>query len=637
MASAVQSTAKLGDALAHGRELLRSNPSLAAEQAEAILEVVPEHPKALTLLGRALASLGRSEDAIAVLRRVVVHDRGSADAWRTLGDQYILTGDNEAADAAYAQHIRSSINDPRLREAAEALCDNRLGVAERILKPHLKQFPTDVAAIRMLAELAGRIGRYGDAENLLRRAVELAPGFTAARFNLATVLYRQNKPVEAIAELDHLLVAEPDNPAYRNLKGAALGRIGDYADALIHFEAVLAARPDEPKIWMSYGHSLKTVGRQADSIAAYRRSLALAPTLGEVWWSLANLKTVRFDAADVAAMEAAAQTEALAVDDRLHLHFALGKAHEDAGDADQAFTYYAEGNRLRREQLDYDVDATSLSVDRCIAMFTPNFFAARAGQGCTAPDPIFVLGMPRAGSTLIEQILASHPLIEGTQELPDIISMARRIGGDKIRSSEGRYPEILADLDAAALAALGEEYLERTRIHRKTDRPYFIDKMPNNWLHAGLIHLILPNAKIIDARRHPLGCCFSNFKQHFARGQAFSYSLDDMGRYYRDYVRLMAAIDAALPGRVHRVHYETMVDDTEAEVRRLLDHIGVPFDPACLHFHETDRAVRTASSEQVRQPIFRSGVEQWQAFDRHLGPLRAALGGLADTYPQIVI
>ncbi|SNS06799.1 Tetratricopeptide repeat-containing protein [Sphingomonas laterariae] len=634
---AAQSTGTLATALAHGHELLSARPALALEQARAIIEVAPDHGEALALLGRAHAALGQRDAAIAALRLAVVQVPGSADAWRTLGDQLILAGDNDAADAAYARHIRASINDPRLREAAEALCDHRLDVAERILKPHLKQFPTDVAAMRMLAELAGRIGRYADAENLLRRAVELAPGFAAARFNLATVLYRENKAVAALAELDHLLEGEPGNPAYRNLKGAALGRIGDFDDAIAQFEAVLAVRSGEAKIWMSYGHALKTVGRQSDSVHAYRRSIALRPTLGEAWWSLANLKTVKFDLTDIATMETALATSSLEPEDRFHLDFALGKAREDAGDADLAFAHYERGNDLRRTLIDYDAETTTEQVDRATALYTTAYFEARASQGSPSPDPVFILGMPRAGSTLIEQILASHPMIEGTQELPDIIAMARRLSDGKIRATDGCYPEIIGTLDAGALAALGDEYVERTRVHRKTSRPHFIDKMPNNWLHVGLILSILPHARIIDARRHPLDCCFSNYKQHFARGQAFSYSLDDMGRYYRDYVRLMAAIDIAAPGRVHRVHYEAMVDDTEAEVRRLLAYLGLPFDPACLRFHESGRAVRTASSEQVRQPIYRSGMGQWQPFSAHLGPLRAALAGLDESYPKIAI
>jgi tetratricopeptide (TPR) repeat protein len=521
------------------------------------------------------------------------------------------------------QSIQRGINNPRLMEAALALHDNRLSDAEPILKSHLKEDPFDVAAIRMLAELAGRIGRYKDAENLLRRALELAPDFGAARSNLATCLYRQNKPAEAIAELDLVLIDDPENIGSANLKAAALGRIGGFDEAIALYEEVLKQVPKQPKVWMSYGHMLKTVGRQADGIAAYRRALDIQPGLGEVWWSLANLKTVKFTPDDIAAMQTALTGE-ISDEDRFHLDFALGKAFEDAKDFATSFAHYDAGNTLRRTKIDYDADETTAFVDSRIKLFTPDFFAARANQGHDAPDPIFVLGMPRAGSTLVEQILSSHSQVEGTSELGDIPALARGFSD----------PDKLAAMSPAQMRELGEAYLNRTRIQRKTDKPFFIDKLPNNWAHIGFIHLILPNAKIIDARRHPLGCCFSNFKQHFARGQAFSYSLDDMGRYYADYVRLMAHVDRVLPGRVHRVIYEQMVDDTEAEVRALLAACGLPFEASCLEFHKTERAVRTASSEQVRQPIFRDGTEGWQGFEPWLDPLKAALGNILTNYPH---
>ena len=333
-------------------------------------------------------------------------------------------------------------------------------------------------------------------------------------------------------------------------------------------------------------------------------------------------------------MNGALANEGLSDDDRLHLHFALGKALEDRGEAAAAFASYAEGNRLRRAQIHYDGEEISTHVRRSIALFTPEFFAARAGLGCAAPDPIFILGMPRAGSTLIEQILASHSRVEGTMELPDVPALAKRLSGRKHKSGVSAYPECLAGLDPAALAALGEEFLQGTRVQRKTSRPFFIDKMPNNWLHVGLIRLILPKARIVDARRHPLGCCFSNFKQHFARGQGFTYDQAELGHYYRDYVALMAHFDAVQPGRIHRVIYERMVADPEDEVRRLLDFLDLPFEPACLKFYENERAVRTASSEQVRRPINREGLDQWRAFEPFLGPLEAALGPVLETYPE---
>ncbi len=525
-----------------------------------------------------------------------------------------------------APDFSRQLRNPRLVEAAIALNENRLHDAEPLLKSHLKADPFDVAAMRMLAELAGRIGRLADAEKLLRRAVELSPNFLAARSNLATVLYRQNRASEALEELDALLAIDPENAGNSNLKAAALGRIGEYDEALALYRDVLKLHPHQPKVWMSVGHMLKTVGRQAESVEAYRKAIAINPCLGEVWWSLANLKTVQFSDSDLNAMTVALATPMLSSDDRLHLHFALGKALEDRKEAEPAFRHYALGNTIRREQLGYDPDDTTRQVDRSIRMYTPELLASRTGQGCPVPDPVFIVGMPRAGSTLIEQILASHSMVEGTMELPDIPALASRLAG----RAGG-----IAAIEPDELRTLGEEYLERTRIQRKTGKPFFIDKLPNNWAHVALIHLILPEARIIDARRHPLGCCFSNFKQHFARGQAFSYALDHMGRYYADYVRFMAHVDAALPGKVHRVFYEDMVEDQEGETRRLLDHLGLPFEEACLEFYKNDRAVRTASSEQVRRPIYREATEQWQIFDPWLDPLKEALGPVLESYPQV--
>ena len=523
-------------------------------------------------------------------------------------------------------HSQQVQQDPALLLAGMALVDNDLPTAERILRPYLKQRPTDVKAIRMMAELAARIGRLGDSENLLRRALEIAPGFTAARTNLATVLYKQNRHADAIVELERLEHDGTANLGHASLKAAALGRIGGHEESIALYRKLLEARPREPKLWMSYGHNLKTVGEQAESIAAYRKALAIAPALGEAWWSLANLKTVRFSDDDIGAMEKSLRDPELGDEDRFHLHFALGKAAEDKGDPKTSFGHYLEANDLRRSLLDYSAHDIHGHVERAVALFTPEFFAARDGGGCPAPDPIFILGLPRAGSTLVEQILASHPAIEGTAELPDIPAIARRLDGRKARGDASRYPDCLAGLEPAALQALGEEYLERARVQRFTDRPLFIDKLPNNWAHVGLIRLILPNAKIIDARRHPLACGFSNFKQHYARGQRFSYDLAEIGAYYRDYVTLMRHFDAALPGCVHRVIHEELVDDPENEVRRLLDFLGLPFDPGCLAFYDNPRAVRTASSEQVRRPISREGLDQWKAFEPWLDPLKQALG-----------
>jgi tetratricopeptide (TPR) repeat protein len=566
---------------------------------------------------------GNQNEAIVALRRATEADPASAEAWRALGDQLYRGGDAVGGAEAYARSIPASVNNPELIEAAAALADGKLATAEPLLRARLKACPTDVAAMRMLAELGARLGRYEDAHALLDRALELAPGFAAARFARALMLSRQNRPEEALAEVDALIAREPRHIGYRNLKASIFVRVGDFAGAVTLYEAVLADLPDQPKIWMSLGHVLKTVGRAADGIAAYRRSIALQPGLGESWWSLANLKTYRFSEEDAATIRSALDRRDLEEEDALHLHFTLGKIYEDAGDYAASFDHYAKGNALRRAQLDYDAGLTTRTVDRACALFTGQFLADREGGGCDALDPIFILGLPRAGSTLIEQILASHSAVEGTMELPDIDLIARRLA---TRAGGDAYPEALATLSAGERETLGREYIDRTRIHRRLGRRFFIDKMPNNWMHVGLVHLILPNAKIIDARRHPMGCCFSAFKQHFARGQGFSYELGEVGRYYADYTALMAHFDALLPGRVHRVIYEAMVADPEAETKRLLAYCGLPFEDACLRFHENERAVRTASSEQVRKPIFDQAVDHWRHYEPWLDPLKTALG-----------
>jgi tetratricopeptide (TPR) repeat protein len=668
MSASSEQVGTLETALAHTQRLMTSEPQLAVEQATEILKVTPGHPLATLLLGVAhrrsgdaaasqavLEPLAQSqpnwaaahyelgltrgaqrngEGAVAALRRAVSLKPEMPDAWRALGDHLTAMNDASGADDAYAQHIKFSTHDPRLMEAATALCENRIPMAEQLLRTHLKQHPTDVPALRMLAEVAARLHRYPDAETLLERALELAPSFVPARHNYAVILHRQRKPGPAWKQAEKLTEADPLNPSYRTLKAAIASSIGDYDAALQLYSGVLAEYPQNARVWMSYGHALKTTNRQGECVQTYRKSIELAPHLGEAYWSLANLKTFRFTEADIAAMQAQLANGKLTDDDRLQFHFALGKAFEDAGQFAESFKHYAEGNRIRRAGVGYDADWNSEQVRRAKALFTPEFFAARAGQGADAPDPIFVVGLPRSGSTLLEQILSSHPLVEGTMELADIVNIARELGAAHSRK-DSAYPQPIAALDANALRALGERYLEQTRIYRRTDAPFFIDKLPNNFAHTGLIQLILPRAKIIDARRHPLGCCFSGYKQHFARGQHFTYSLDEIGRYYRDYVELMAHFDAVLPGRVHRVIYERMVADTEGEVRRVLDYCGLPFDERCLRFYENERAVRTASSEQVRRPIYREGVDHWRNYEPWLDPLKSALGSVLEQYPEV--
>jgi predicted Zn-dependent protease len=656
-------------ALAHAARLLERDPRLAAEQAGEILKVIPGHPRARLVLGAARriaghtqaalevleplareqpqsaavhlelgiarGEAGQSSAAIAALHHALKLQSDSPDAWRLLADQRDAVGDGAGADQARARYIKAATRDPRLMQAAAALVENQLPLAEARLRAHLQAHPTDVAALRMLAEVAARLRRYLDAQALLERCLELAPSFDAARHNYATVLNRQGKAAAALSQVERLLDQEPRNPGYRNLQAAVLANLGDYTESIKVYEAVLKEFPRQPKVWMSYGHSLKTAGRQAESIAAYRHAIGMQPTLGEAYWSLANLKTHRFSDADLLALRTALAAEDLDQDDRLHFEFALGKALEDQACYEESFAHYAAGNAIRRRSHPYSADDNSRFVRRSKEVFTKEFFAARAGVGATPADPIFILGLPRAGSTLLEQILASHSLVEGTMELPDVPKIAHEIVARPGQDDQPHFPQAVAALSAAELRALGERYLADTRIVRKTDAPFFIDKMPNNCLYVPLIHLMLPNARIIDARRHPLGCCLSCFKQHFARGQNYTYGLEDIGRYYRDYVELMAHVDAVLPGRVHRVFYESLIEDTEAQVRRLLDYCNLPFEDGCLKFYENERAVRTASSEQVRRPIFREGLDHWQHYLPWLDPLKAALGPVLDAYPAL--
>jgi tetratricopeptide (TPR) repeat protein len=667
MASSPQAnTADLKSALAQAERLLSRDPQLAAQQAEELLEVHPgseaaqrilaaacrlrgDAVRSLALLeplawrntdspgflfeyGQSLGALGRGAEAIAALRRAVQLEPGHAAAWRALGDQLAVAGDEAASHEAYERHFATSIRHPELIDCIERLRDGKLAQAEGLAREFLKQHPADVSAIRILADIGMKLGQFEDARLLLERCLELAPDFHLARHNYAVTLVRQQKLEAALAEVQKLLAMEPDNPNFLVLKGTILVRMGSHAEALDIYERVLRNYPNQARAQMNYGHTLKTVGRLDDSIAAYRKCIELSPGIGEAYWSLANLKTFRFSDADIDLMRSQVTTEGGDPEDQAHIAFALGKALEDRGEYDESFRFYKRGNAIRRVNHRHNAKINVFNTARQIKTLDEGFFAARKGVGCPAPDPIFIVGLPRAGSTLLEQILASHSQVEGTAELTDIITISRQLGGKSRKNPAGRYPEILAELPPERFRELGESYLETTRIQRG-DRPFFIDKMPNNFQHIGLIHLILPNAKIIDARRHPMACCFSGYKQLFARGQTFTYSLEDIGRYYRDYVILMDHWDRVLPGRVLRVQYEDMVADTETQVRRLLDYCGLPFEAECLRFYETRRAIRTPSAEQVRQPIYTEGLEQWRHYEKHLGPLKEALGPVLEKFP----
>ncbi len=658
-------------ALSQAAKFLADQPRLAEAQTDEILKVLPEQPNALLLnalakarqgnlasaeavlkrlatfrpqwyavhleLGQIYRRMGLGDKALAALRESVALKPDSPKAWLAIADIHSANGDAVAADAAYAMQLRHSDGNPRLLVAAAAMSENDIPVAERALKDYLQENPTDVAAIRMLAEVAARLGRDQDAELLLERCLELSPGFNFARQNYAYILNRNNRFAKVLEQTEILLRGEPRNMSYRNLKAVALGKIGDFDAAIALYEEVLAEHPGYSRIWHSYGHTLKTAGRTDAAVAAYRRSIAIEPHYGEAYWSLANLKTFRFTDDDVAVMEAQIARADLGEEDRFHFDFALGKALEDRREFEPSFRHYDEGNRRRKSLIQYNADRNTLKLRQNQRLFDAEFFRKRSHYGVADADPIFILGMPRAGSTLLEQILSSHSQVEGTMELPDVISVTKDLYRRQSDAASSTYYPMLGAMSAEQSDAYARRYLDNTRIQRRTDAPFFIDKMPNNYAHVALIQLMLPNAKIIDARRHPLACCFSNFKQHFARGQNFSYGLDDIGRYYRDYVELMAHFDAVLPGRICRVHYENMVQDTESEVRRVLAYCGLPFEEGCLRFFENDRPVRTASSEQVRQPIYKEGVDHWRHFETWLGPLKDALGPVLEQYPEVPV
>lgn len=550
----------------------------------------------------------------------------TTDVWADTG---------EIARAQAANLVERQPRHPRLKRAADALGAGRHEEGIRLIQQYLEKHPGDPIALNLWAEAALSEGHKEQAEVLLRECVEKAPGFAAARFNYANTLRNLNRLPLALEQVETLLAVDPRNVLYLDLKAVVLATAGRHRESMLCRRQLVEDHPQSPEMWIKYGAALRSIGEREECVRAYRKAIAIRPSCGNAWWVLADLKTFGFSDADIKEMQELLGNAELSQSDRTYLHFALGKAYGDAKDFARSFENYARGNALKRLAIEYDPGWLTTHVAKCKALFTPEFFEHRAGTGSPAPDPIFIIGMQRAGSTLVEQILASHPAIQGTTELPDMTLLAEHIGVRVAPEYGSTYPEVLAQLTSAALTELGERYLASTRFRRTDGRPLFTDKMPFNCLHVGLIHLILPKAKIIDVRRHPLDCCLSNFASYFELGALFAYRLNELGRAYADYVELMAHFDAVLPGRVHRIFYEDLVKDSEREVRRLLDYVGVPFDASCLRFHENARAMESVSSEQVRRPISAEAVERWRDYEPWLGPLKAALGPVLDAYPGV--
>ncbi|MEN7538602.1 sulfotransferase [Aurantiacibacter flavus] len=579
---------------------------------------MPEYGRAWQEAGHLARAQGHNAQAIAAFQRATRFNPALDASWRALAE--LQSGPEARHAAEQAQRLASL---PReLVAVTHHLHEGRLLRAEEICRHYLRTNPKDVEGMRLLARIGMKLGILDDAEFLLESARVFEPDNVQVRLDYIEALRRRQKVDRAREEAESLYDTDRANVLFQSHLAIESMQAGDYDRAFALFEQVLEKVPDDPATLTSLGHALKTTGETERAIASYRAACTAKPDHGDGWYSLANLKTYRFTEEEMGAMEEQAARPDLAFMDRVHLAFALGKAHEDRGDYAESFAHYERGNALKRAQTRYDADTMSAELAKQRAVCTPDLFEKQAGGGHTAPDPIFIVGLPRAGSTLLEQILASHSQVDGTLELPDILALAHRLRGRK--AGQSLYPQVLHDLTADKLAELGRQYIENTAVHRQ-GAPFFIDKMPNNFRHIGLIHLILPNAKIIDARRAPMDCCFSGFKQLFAEGQEFTYGLKEIGRYYADYVDLMAHWDEVLPGKVLRVQHEDVLDDPEGQIRRMLDYCGLDFEESCLAFHQTDRAVRTASSEQVRQPINRKGQGAWLPFDPWLGDLRDAL------------
>ena len=636
--------------------------------AETMLARAPDQRDALLLRAVALRFLGRIPDALETLAMlekgharfsrlheerghcfVFMRQAGAAidafsaavglnhalpSSWSMLEGLYRMTGNVAGRDAAAGQVATLRKLPPDVVIATGLFADGDLEPAERVIRAFLLSHGDDIEAMRLLARIGVARKVFDDPELLLAALLELAPDYHAARAEYVEVLIELHKCGQARAQLDRLMREDPGHrPYFKSLQATVAVGLGEHEHAISLYRELLQETPADADAHLSIAHALKTLGRHQEAVASYRQAASSRLGFGDAYWSLANLKTYRFTDNELAAMRAFHADESLRPVDRYHLCFALAKALEDRGEFADSFRFYAEGNALKRAESSYRPELIERNTRQQIEICTPEFFIRLQDAGAPDPDPIFIIGLPRSGSTLVEQILASHSHVEGTQELPNVQQMANNLRGRDPDPSHPRYPNMLTEMGAGELRALGEKYLADTRVYR-TGRPFFIDKMPNNFRHLGLIRLMLPRAKIIDARREPLACCFSNLKQLFAKGQEFTYSVDDISRYYRTYLELMRHWNRVLPGWVLRVQHEDLVDDLESHVRRILDFCGLPFERSCVEFHKTQRSVRTASSEQVRQPLNRDGVDQWRNFEPWLGPLKTALGDALTRYRE---
>jgi len=658
---------ELQEQLDYASSLLQSGRVTDAHSlVQAVVDAIPDHVEALYILAVCQRLMKKTSEALVTLSRLKELQPAYGRAYQEEGHVHTATGDTAAALQAFrhavslnnsliaswrgiaelssnnsntglAKHARQQFDKlaalpPELLSVRNMTAERQYFKAERLCRHFLKANPKYVEGMRLLADLGVKSGVLDDAEFLLESAVEFEPDNAFARNDYMTVLYRRQKYEQALAQANILVESDPDNLDHQISLANQSVAVGNYDVALEIYDRALIARPASAELHLVHGHALKTIGQIDPAVNAYRNAYQARPNFGDAYWSLANLKTYRFVDDEVSSMQINEADHSTLVEDRAHLCFALGKHFEDTNAYADSAEYYLRGNALRKSQMRYDAGRMTHRIKLQQKHCSAALFAQHAGSGHQAADPIFIVGLPRAGSTLLEQILASHSQVDGTLELPNVPALAFRLAGRHRVDEEPLYPAVLRDLTDKELQKMGEDFIKDTRVHR-LDAAFFIDKNPNNFRHIGLIHLMLPNAKIIDARRHPMACCFSGFKQLFASGQEFTYGLEEIGSYYKDYVDLMDHWDTVLPGKVLRVQYEDVVADLETEVRRMLDYCGLPFEQACLSFFETERSVRTPSSEQVRQPIYQSGLEQWRSFEPWLDPLKNALGPLLDRYP----
>ncbi len=597
---------------------------VAQSSLDKLLAIAPEFGRAHQEAGYLALAQGQKELALKQFIAACRFNPALTASWEKQAGLLHEVGQKEQAINAQAQADRLKSLSKPLYAATNFLAEGKLLKAEDLCRIHLKSSPKDVEAMRLLADIGSRLGVLEDAEILLEKAVEFEPDNIQLRLDYIQILRKRQKFSRALEEAKRLYDLDPENAIFRSHYAIEKMQTGDYEGAVELMDAVLETLPHDPATLTSRGHALKTWGKQKEAIASYNAACRARPEQGDAWYALANLKTYSFSNTEMQQMQELELRADLSYADRVHFCFALGSAFEKSGDIEKSFRYFEKGNTLKRTQSRYTSEGMEAELALQKQFCTSDVLKGSEGGGFEAADPIFIVGLPRAGSTLIEQILASHSQVDGTLELPNILALSQRLRG-RNRSNGGAYPENLTSLSADQLKAMGQEYIETTRIHRQ-GAAFFTDKMPNNFRHIGLIHLILPNAKIIDARREPMSCCFSGFKQLFAEGQEFTYGLEEIGRYYRAYVDLMKHWDDVLPGKVLRVQHEDVVNDLETQVSRILDYCNLPFERACVDFHKTDRPVRTASSEQVRQPINTKGLDAWLKFEPYLAPLKMALG-----------